>query len=500
MTSNSNGGSGRDHWRSGVGLALAATGSAIGLANLWKFPQMVWIYGGGPFVWVYLVAIAVIGLPLMIAALLLGRSSACSMAGAMRQIGGRAWGAFGRLGVLCGCVLLGFYCVIGGWSLYFAWKAIVWSIGGLPSTVDLGAAFGAQIQIPGLQVGLSLLFSIATAGVVYAGVQKGIESLSRMFLPVLFGILLLLLVVAFGMSGFSEALAFLLTREETSTNIDFWPSGVLAAMGHALFTLSLGMGTMVAYGSYMSRSQSIVRVSGAIVVLDTLVALVATVVMLSVIFSFGMSDQIAQGETAGMLFSTMLTLFYDGISYGHFLAPLFYVLVALAAITSSISMLEVVVSYLVDERGLDRKRATVVSSSAIFTFTALCALSNTSVLPLSITQEDGLMDFADLLVTNWMLPIGGLAIALTVGWLVPSSTTRTELLDGKAPVWFSHRIWLWSVKIVAPVALAIVILAVLFGRADFRGAALEPGPSSSSASSPSSTAPGEGEGTSAEGR
>ena len=414
------------------------------------------------------------------------------MAGAMRQIGGRAWGTFGRLGVLCGCILLGFYSVIAGWSLFFAWKSIVWSLGGVPSTLDLGVVFGAQLQRPGLQVGLSLLFSVATAGVVYAGVQKGIESVSRMFLPVLFGILLLMLVAAFGMSGFGEALSFLFTQGQTSSDVAFWPGGVLAAMGHALFTLSLGMGTMVAYGSYMSRSQSIARVSGAIVVLDTLVALAATVIMLSVIFSFGMSDQIAKGETAGMLFSTMLTLFYEGIALGRLLAPLFYTLVALAAITSSISMLEVVVSYLVDERGLERKRATVVSSSAIFAFTTLCALSNTPVLSISISGE-GLMQYADSLVTNWMLPIGGLAIALTVGWLVPSSTTRTELLDGNEPAWFSHRIWLWSVKIVAPAALALVILAVLLG-ADFRGASpVDSRPSSSSASSPTSTAPVHGE-------
>ncbi len=462
----------RGHWRSGAGLALAAAGSAIGLANLWKFPQMAWIYGGGSFVLIYLVCIAAVGLPIMIAALLLGRSSQRSMVGAMRAIGGPAWGAFGQLGVLCGSILLGCYSVIAGWALLYTWKSIVWSLGGFPSNLDLGAVFGAQLEMPGLQVGLSLVFSIATAWIVYTGVQKGIESVARMFLPALFGILVLLLFAAFGMSGFSQALSFIFMPTQASTGVAFWPAGMLAAVGHALFTLSLGMGTIVAYGSYMSRSQSIVKAAGTIVALDTLVALIATVIMITVIHSFGMSDQIRESSTGGMLFITMPALFYGGIGFGNLLAPLFYLLLALAAITSSISMLEVVVSYLVDEHDLSRKRATVVASGTIFAVTVLVALSvgDTPVLStMSAFGKVGLLDIADYLVTNWMLPIGGLAIALAVGWLVPTSTTKTELVNGTEPGWFPHDVWLWFIRVVAPSAVAIVILAVLLG-ADFTNA------------------------------
>ena len=225
-----------------------------------------------------------------------------------------------------------------------------------------GDLFNEQVSSAPLQLGLSLAFSAATIAVVYFGVSKGIERVARIFLPILFGILILMLVSALGMSGSGEALTFIFRPNFGELE----PSSVLEAVGHSFFTLSLGMGAMITYGSYISRKQSVVKASGAIVALDTIIALFATIIMFSVIFSVtGMQQQVDAGEVGavGMLFVALPELFYTQVPFGVVLGPLFYVLVALAALTSTISLLEVVTSYLIDERGIARNRATVVSGA-----------------------------------------------------------------------------------------------------------------------------------------
>ena len=293
----------RDHWSSNTGLILAATGSAIGLGNLWKFPFITWENDGGAFVLVYLVCIAAVGLPIMMAELLIGRRSQKSAVGALKEAVASKWpggrwlgGLVGGWGVLAGFILLSYYTVIAGWSLFYFVKTVGWTFGGYPAGMSAGDLFGEQALNTGLQLLLSLGFSLGTIAVVYFGVSKGIESIARIFLPILFGILLLLLISALGMSGSGEALGFIF-RPNFS---ELPPEGILEALGHSFFTLSLGMGAMITYGSYISRKQSIVKAAGArswrwI----PLIALVATVIMFSVIFSVaGMSEEVG-GSTVG---------------------------------------------------------------------------------------------------------------------------------------------------------------------------------------------------------
>ena len=320
----------RGHWSSNVGLVLAATGSAIGLGNLWKFPYITWENDGGAFVLVYLVCILIVGLPIMMAELLIGRRSQKSVVGAFKESAGKWWSLVGMWGVLCGFILLSYYTVIAGWSLFYFWKALGWSVGGYPEGLAAGNVFGEQAGNGGLQIGLALAFSIATVSVVYFGVQKGIERVAKLFLPILFGILVLLLISALGMSGSGHALGFIFRPNFG----DLTGAGVLEALGHSFFTLSLGMGAMITYGSYISRKQSVVKAAGAIVALDTLIAIFATVIMFSVIFSVaGLADRVDAGEvgTVGMLFISLPELFYSEVPFGVVLGPLFYVLVALAA-------------------------------------------------------------------------------------------------------------------------------------------------------------------------
>ncbi len=457
----------RAHWGSSLGFILAATGSAIGLGNLWKFPFITWNNQGGAFVLVYLVCIAAIGLPIMMAELLIGRKSQRSIVGALKEAVGPIWGIVGGWGVLCGFILLSYYTVIAGWSLFYFVRTLGWSITAFPGDLQTGNLFAEQAGNGVLQLGLSLLFSIATVSVVYLGIHKGIERLTHTVLPILFGILLLLLFSALRMEGSGEAIAFIFRPNFGELE----PSGFLEALGHSFFTLSLGMGAMITYGSYIDRTQSIVTTSAVIVLLDTLIALIATVIMFSVIFSVaGMEEQVG-ASTVGMLFISLPELFYSEVPFGRLLGPLFYVLIALAALTSTISLLEVVASYLIDEHGVARHRATLVCGVVVFGFTILAALSFGAVPELSnfaiFDGKQGWFSTVDHFVSNWMLPTGGLAITIAAGWFMTREATKGELVDGTEPGWFKYGVWRFFIRFVAPAAVGAVIVAVLFFGVDF---------------------------------
>jgi NSS family neurotransmitter:Na+ symporter len=457
----------RGNWSSSLGFILAATGSAIGLGNLWKFPYITWDNDGGAFVLVYLLCIAAVGLPIMMAELIIGRKTQKSAVPAFKEAIGPAWGVVGLWGVLCGFILLSYYTVIAGWSLFYFWKSVQWSLGGFTAAGAMGDVFGQQVSKIGLQLGLSLSFSIATVGVVYFGIQKGIERVARIFLPILFGILLLLLVSALGMDGSGEALSFLFRPNFAELE----PSSVLEALGHAFFTLSLGMGAMITYGSYLAKDQSIVKAAGWIVLLDTAIAIVASIIMFSVIFSVaGMREQVGSSPV-GMLFISLPELFYTAVPFGTILAPLFYVLVAFAALTSTIAMLEVTVSYVIDEHRLKRSKATMLSGAAVFVFTICAALSFSDtpffstwqIFDIGNPNKMGWFATMDHFVGNWMLPTGGLAVTLAAGWFMTREETEAELVDGTEPAWFKYGAWRFFIRYVAPIAVAAIIIAVMLG-------------------------------------
>ena len=375
----------------------------------------------------------------------------------------------GGWGVLAGFILLSYYTVIAGWSLFYFVKTIGWTFGGYPAGMSAGDLFTGQALNTGLQLLLSLGFSLGTIAIVYFGVSKGIERIARIFLPILFGILLLMLVSALSMSGAGEALGHIFRPNFAELE----RGAVLEALGHSFFTLSLGMGAMITYGSYISRKHSVVKASGAIVALDTLIALVATVIMFSVIFSVaGMRDEVG-GSTVGMLFISLPELFYSEVPFGVVLGPLFYVLVALAALTSTISLLEVVSAYLIDQRGITRKKATTGAGAAIFLFTTFAVLSIPGLLGVSkegffsgieiFDDKLGWFATADHFVSNWMLPTGGFFITLAAGWFMTRESTGSELVDGSEPRWFHYGAWRFFIRWVAPIAVAAIIVFVIRG-------------------------------------
>ncbi|RLE17369.1 MAG: sodium-dependent transporter, partial [Acidobacteria bacterium] len=329
----------RAQWGSRLGFVLAAAGSAVGLGNLWKFPYITFENGGGAFVLVYLGAIVLVGAPIMIAEVLLGRKTQRGPVGAFRLLGrdrpgGVAWTGVGILGVVTGFVILSYYSVVAGWTLRY----IVLSLSGklAPLAHDPAALetfFSIFLSNPWQQTLFHLLFMGATVGVVYFGVGKGIERAAKVLMPILFTILLALVFYVVWTPGFNQALTFIF-RPNFS---ELTRGGVLEALGHSFFTLSLGMGAMLTYGSYMRKKTSIPRAAITVCVLDTVIAVMACIIMFSIIFSFDF--EITKSST--ILFTTLPVVFFK-LPGGAVISALFYVLVAFAALTSTISLLEVV--------------------------------------------------------------------------------------------------------------------------------------------------------------
>ena len=454
----------RGQWSSKLGFILAAAGSAVGLGNLWKFPYITYENQGGAFVLVYIAAVALVGLPIMIAEIILGRRTERSPVGAFRILaagrpGGRWWGGLGYLGVSGGFVILSYYSVVAGWTLRYTYMALSGQLRALaaqPGALD--TFFGSYVADGGAQILGNGIFMILTVAAVYFGVRSGIERVAKMLMPVLFLILITLAVYATTTAGFGEAMTFLFRPNFG----DLTSESVLEALGHAFFTLSLGMGAILTYGSYMNKKSSIPISALQIAALDTIIAILACVVMFSIIFTFDMDVS----ASAGILFTTLPTVFFQ-LSGGGLIAAAFYILVAFAALTSTISLLEVVSSFAIDDLGWGRKQASMTMGVTIFVFGILNALSlgaNDWLTNLHFLGEShaGLFNTLDYFASNWMLPVGGLFIALFTGWVLSSRDTWDELSQGHegAEIWFAG--WRFLIRFVAPVAVGAIIFSIIF--------------------------------------
>ncbi|MFH1687834.1 MAG: sodium-dependent transporter [bacterium] len=430
---------GRGNWGSNLGFILAATGSAIGLGNIWKFPYITGDYGGGAFVLVYLVCVVIVGLPLMLSELMIGRRAQENPVGAFQKLHrkGSLWQATGWLGVASGFVILSFYSVVAGWALAYVFKALV-GFSGTPDQIQ--AQFGELVMSPGRSIMWHTLFMAMTVGIVIGGIQNGIERWSKILMPLLFAILIGL--AGYGLvatAGGVRALEFLFKPDFSKLSAE----GVLSALGHAFFTLSLGMGAMITYGSYMRRSGSLIRDAITISVLDTVIALVAGIAIFSMVFHYGMEP----GQSVGLIFKTLPVLF---VETGKWISVPFFVLLTFAALTSAISLLEVVVSYFVDERGWRRVPATLITGAAIYALGILSAVAAWEV-PL---MGKGYFDFFDDFSTNYMLPVGGLLTCLFTAWVMKQADRMDEF--GSSGI--AYRLLVIMLRYVTPAAVFVVLL------------------------------------------
>ena len=457
----------RGQWSGRLGFILAATGSAIGLGNLWKFPYITHENDGGAFVLVYIACVALVGAPIMIAEILVGRHTQLSPVGAFKKLasgrpGGRAWSGVGFLGVLAGFTILSYYSVVAGWTIHYTWLALSGKLTTLAASPEqLGAYFGGEfLASGGSQVFYHVLFMVLTIGSVFFGVKGGIERVAKILMPTLFVILLVLVGYATTTSGFGEALTFLFKPDFHTLTM----GAVLEALGHAFFTLSLGMGAMLTYGSYIGRDISVPRAALQISALDTIIALMACVIMFSIINTSG----IEVAKSATILFTTIPTVLVNLPGAGLLIA-LFYVLIGFAALTSTISLLEVVSSYAIDELGWTRPRATLTMGIVITVFGVLNALSlggNATLSSINLIGRQstaGVFGTMDYLASNWFLPVGGFLIALFVGWVLNTALTRRELEDGHGPMG-SFKGWLFLIRFVAPLAVGAIIVSVILGK------------------------------------
>jgi NSS family neurotransmitter:Na+ symporter len=455
----------RAQWSGRLGFILAASGSAVGLGNLWKFPYITLENNGGAFVLVYLGAIVVVGAPIMMAEILLGRRSQKNAVGAFRLLalgkrGGWAWQGVGFLGVMTGFIILSYYSVVAGWTIRFIPMAISGKLGALAHHPEALQSFfndflGSSLE----QVLYHGVFMGATIAIVYFGVGKGIERATRFLMPMLLAILVVLVVYSVWTPGFREAMTFLFRpnfRQLTT-------GGVLEALGHSFFTLSLGMGAMLTYGSYMRKRDSIPRAAITICALDTLIAIMACLIMFSIIFSFDF--EVTKSST--ILFTTLPVVFYK-LPGGSIISALFYLLVSFAALSSTISLLEVVSCYVIDEHRWPRRKAVLTMGAAILLFGVFNALSlgGSPVLSkinlIGRPSTAGVFGTLDYLASNWFLPVGGLLIALFTGWVLTRKESRHELEQGHGRM-AAYPGWLFVIRFVAPAAVGAIIVSVILG-------------------------------------
>ena len=428
--------SSRGNWSNAAGFILAAMGSAVGLGNVWRYPYITGQYGGAAFILLYIGCVLSVGIPLMIAEFLIGRKTQRNPVGAFRRLRpGSSWVFTGWLGVASSFIILSYYAVVGGWVLHYVYLSLINSFAG-KSSEQVTAFFASLNANSGLQIFWLAIFMLLTIVIVAKGVSSGLEAGNKIMMPLLLALLIALLIYALQTGGAATGLDFLLRPQWHKIG----PTAVLEALGQALFSLSLGMGTMITYGSYLSRQTNLVRCAFFVATGDILVAVLAGFVVFPLAFSIGLEPSAGPG----LVFRTLPTAFAQ-LSAGYWVALAFFVLLSFAALTSSISLLEVASAYFIDEQGWSRKRASWTLGSVIF------------LLGIPSAIGERFLDFMDGLATNYLLPIGALLIAVFTGWVLTHKERKDEFSAGESS---AFRLIAWSllIRFVSPVAVILIFL------------------------------------------
>lgn len=447
----------REEWSSRLGFVLAAAGSAIGLGNIWRFPYLAGEGGGGAFVLIYLLCVVLIGMPYLFGELSLGRNSQRNPVGAIKSItgGGSAWILVGGFCVLAGFTILSYYSVVAGWAVGYAVKDVIAPTMGFE-------AFAAS---PGLVIGLLAVFLLLTLLVVVGGIEQGIERWAKILLPVLFVLIIFVIIRAVTLEGATEGLTFYLVPDFSAVTTDL----VVAALGQAFFTLSLGMGAMITYGSYLSKSEDIAMAGGYVVIFNTVIALMAGFMIFPAIFAMNMDP--AAGPA---LVFVILPEVFAQMPLGGLISFTFFVLLSIAALTSSISLLEVVVSYFIDEKRWSRQKAVWIIGGIVFVMAIPSALSQGAVPAMSdmsyLFGESGLFgqnDFLgilDYLVGSAGLAFGAFFLSIFIGWIWGAEEAADELTQGSRLLTKGLvNSWVFLMRYVIPLVVFGIVLAYLTG-------------------------------------
>lgn len=439
-------------WSSQTAFILAAVGSAVGLGNIWKFPYITGENGGGAFVLVYLACVLAIGIPVLISEIALGRMGDANpvqtMANLAKENGAsKYWKLLGINGVIAGVLILSFYTVIAGWALAYFFESVMGQFNGITSP-EVQAHFSGLLASPGQLIFWHSLVILYTIIIVARGIKSGLEKAINFMMPGLFLILLVLIGYAATTTGFSQSLQFLFDPDFSKLT---WQS-VLIAMGHAFFTLSIGMGTMMVYGSYMKRDYSIVKAGIWIAIMDTLVALLAGVVIFSIVFSNGLEP----GAGPGLLFQT-LPVAFGQMTGGWVFGSLFFLLVVMAALSSAISLIEPAVRWAEQNWEVNRVKAAWLLGGLCWLLGLGTVLSFNDWKDLHILGERNFFDTLDFITANIMLPLGGLMMAIFMGWTLTAEKRNAHLhLSSNWLKWFT-----FDLRYIASVAVIIVFASNL---------------------------------------
>ncbi len=441
----------RDGFGSKLGIIAAAAGSAIGLGNIYRFPCELGENGGAAFLLIYLLVVIFLGIPVMLSELVIGRRSQSNSVGAFKQLAPKTiWPIVGYIGVLCGFLIFAFYSTVSGWTLEYIVKSVTNSFQG-KDLVTIEQEFTAFHDMGWRNVMWQGVFIFLTGFVVFKGVQNGIERYAKILMPLLLVILVVLGIRSMTLPGAKEGLAFLFHPDFSKIT----GKVLISALGQGFFSLSLGMGVLITYGSYVKKSDNLTSTAFSVVLADTAIAILAGLVIFPAAFSFGVKPEAGMG----LVFNTLPMLF-NQITGGYWFCLIFFVLLAIAALTSTISLLEVLVAYISEELHLKRQWATVAACAGTMllgAFASLSLMSNTSFAIGGIPVFD-LMDFVS---SNILLPVGGVLIVIFVGWYLGKQKFFEEVTNNGAIKASLKKIIFFIIKYLAPVAIAIVFISGL---------------------------------------
>lgn len=449
----------RGIWSSKFGFILAAAGSAVGLGNIWRFPYIVGENGGGAFVLIYLVFVLLIGLPYLMAEFALGRAFQLNPVGAINRVKPNSlWRIPGYMGIITSIGVLSFYAVIAGWTFGYIFKSFS------KAPVNGSESFSSFINNPVYEIGLFGFFILLTAFIVYKGVEAGIEKWSKILMPLLLIIIIVLIVYANLLPGSEKGLEFYLVPDFSKVGL----KTILAALGQAFFSLSLGLGLMATFGSYLPKNINILTASIYVVLFDALIAVLGGLIVFPALFAMGESP--ASGPS--LVFIVFPQLFAQ-MAGGSYVGALFFILLSIAALTSTISMLEVPVSYLVDEKKSQRKSIVWKVALMVFIIGLPSALSQGTVnfftdfglIPASLAAPDFLSQmsffFGDL-----MLTLGGLLLCIFIGWVWGADKAVDELNQGSGNFRYFSKVWIILIKYIIPIVVFIILMSI-FQLGDF---------------------------------
>jgi NSS family neurotransmitter:Na+ symporter len=443
----------RSHWKNRWTFILATAGSAIGLGNIWKLPYMIGVNGGSAFVLVFIACIFFVGIPLMMTEILLGRRAQKNPFNGMQQLAQEAqashlWKYLGGMGMLTGLLILGFYSVIGGWVLAYIVEAASGGFSQITASQS-SANFDALLASPWTLLSWHTLFMCMTLGVVARGVNSGLEKANNILIPALFAILLVLLGYSMSVGDMQAAYTFMFTPDFSKIT----PVAVLSALGHAFFSLSLGMGAVMVYGSYLQRNVSIARTTIYIALVDTMLGLLVGLAIYSLVFA----NHLAPNAGPGLIFQT-LPIAFGQMPVGNFFGMLFFMLVAFAAWTSAISLVEPAVAWIVENTHIQRATSCLGLGIAVWLLGVAVVLSFNEWKEIEIVFNLNIFDTLDKLTSTILLPLGGLLMAIFAGYAMNKSHVQDEL--NLNPPFF--RLWRVTNNLIAPIAILGVFL-YLFG-------------------------------------